>query len=263
MRFEEFLAGHPVFRVDELPGYGGNEWTRKATLAYHSKRGHIFRVRRGLYAAVPRGASAETCPVDPYLLASRLAPDAVLAYHTALEVHGRAHSVFERFSYLTGRDTRPLEFRSLRFKGVRPPAALRRKRKQDFGVENVDRSGLPVRVTGLERTLVDVLDRPDLGGGWEEIWRSLESVEFFDVEKVARYALLLGNATTAAKTGYFLEGHREELMIEDVHLAKLRRVRPKSPHYMGRPNGGKGRFVSEWNLVVPEEVAERSWEETR
>jgi predicted transcriptional regulator of viral defense system len=201
--------------------------------------------------------------VDPYLVASRLAPDAVLAYHTALEAHGRAHSVFERFIYLTGHDTRPLAFRSLSFEGVRPPAALRNKGKENFGVEVVDRSGLSVRVTGLERTLVDVLDRPDLGGGWEEIWRSLESVEFFDVEKIVRYALLLGNATTAAKTGYFLDEHRETLMIEDGHLAKLRRHRPKQPHYMDRPVKGKGRLVSEWNLVVPVQVAERSWEETR
>jgi predicted transcriptional regulator of viral defense system len=261
MRFEEFLAAHPVFRVEEAPGYGGNPWTLKATLAYHCRRGHIFRVRRGLYAVVPPGASPDTCPVDPYLLGSRLAPDAVLGYHTALEVHGKAHSVFERFHYFTERRTRALFFRALRFEGVRPPAALRRKRKQDFGLETLDRSGLPVRVTGLERTLVDVLDRPDLGGGWEEVWRSLESVEFFDVERVVRYALLLGNATVAAKAGYFLDQHREELMIDDGHLAKLKEARPSGPHYMDRAGGGKGRFVPGWNLVVPEQVAERSWEE--
>jgi hypothetical protein len=49
---------------------------------------------------------------------------------------------------------------------------------------------MELRVAGLERTLVDVLDRPDLSGSWEEIWRSLESVEFFDLDKVVEYALL-------------------------------------------------------------------------
>ena len=66
--------------------------------------------------------------------------------------------------------------------------------------------------------MVDVLNRPDLSGGWEEIWRSLESVEFFDFDKVVEYALLLGNATTAAKVGLFLEQHREPLMVEEKHL---------------------------------------------
>ena len=63
---------------------------------------------------------------------------------------------------------------------------------------------MAVSVTGLERTFVDVLNRPDLTGSWEEIWRSLESVEFFDLDKVAVYVDLFGNATTAAKVGFFL-----------------------------------------------------------
>ncbi len=67
----------------------------------------------------------------------------------------------------------------------------------------MDRRGLEVRVTGLERTLVDVLDRPYLSGTWEEIWRSFDSVDFFDLDKVVEYSILLGNAITAAKVGFF------------------------------------------------------------
>jgi hypothetical protein len=78
---------------------------------------------------------------------------------------------------------------------------------------------------------VDVLDRPDLSGNWEEIWRSLKSIEFFDLDQVITYALLLGNATTAAKVGFFLDQHKEVLMVEDVHLEPLRRQRPRHPHY--------------------------------
>ena len=74
--------------------------------------------------------------------------------------------------------------------------------KERFGVEMRDRSGLDVAVTGLERTLVDLFDRPDLGGGVEEVWRSLATVEFFDLEAVIEYATLLGNATTVAKVGF-------------------------------------------------------------
>ena len=78
-----------------------------------------------------------------------------------------------------------------------------------FGVTGHNRSGVQLRVTNHERTLVDVLDRPDLTGSWEEIWRSLESVEFFSLDQVIEYTRLLENATTAAKVGFFLEQHRE------------------------------------------------------
>ncbi len=105
----------------------------------------------------------------------------------------------------------------------------------------------------------DVLDRPDLSGSWEEIWRSLESVGFFDLDKVVEYALLLGNATTGAKVGFFLEQHREPLMVEDRHLKALHDMCPRQPHYWDRSRRKSGRLVSEWNLVVPREVLERAW----
>jgi len=67
---------------------------------------------------------------------------------------------------------------------------LKEKHLENFGVTRIERVGIDVRVTGYERTLVDVLDRPEFAGGWEEIWRSLEAVEFFDLDRVVEYTLL-------------------------------------------------------------------------
>ena len=164
-----------------------------------------LRVRRGLYAVIPPGADPGSYPVDPCLVAAKLTPDAVLSHHTALEFHGRAYSVWSHLIYSASRPVGPLTFRSQVFRGAKFPEALLRSGTKHFGVLTSERSGVAVRVTSLERTLVDVLHRPDLSGGWEEIWRSLESVEFFNVDQVVEYALLLGNATTAAKVGLFFD----------------------------------------------------------
>ena len=218
-------------------------------------------MRRGLYAVVPPGANPASYSVDPFLVAAKLTKDAVLSYHTALEFHGHAYSVQEHFIYTASRPLSPLTFRTHVFRGVRFPESLRRTDKENFGVVTMDRSGMEVRVTSLERTMVDVLNRPDLSGGWEEIWRSLESVEFFDLDKVVEYALLLGNATTTAKVGFFLEQHREPLMVEEKYIKPLHNLRPRQPHYLDRDKRKSGRLVSEWNLVVPREVFERTWAE--
>ncbi len=161
--------------------------------------------------------------------------------------------------YSASRPLRPLTFRSHVFRGTKFPHALFRAGKVHFAVSTAERSGQSLRVATLERTLVDVLDRPDLSGSWEEIWRSLECVEFFELDKVVEYALLLGNATTGAKVGFFLEQHREPLMVEDRHLKALHDMRPRQPHYLDRSRRKSGRLVLEWNLVVPREVLERTW----
>jgi len=61
--------------------------------------------------------------------------------------------------------------------------------------------------------------------------------------------------------GFFLEQHRDRLMVEERHLAALRARRPQSPHYMVRTSRESGRLVPKWNLVVPVEILERHWEE--
>ena len=266
MKLNEFFSQHVVFTLEELDVFlaekdSSNRRTRNALLAYHRQQGHIVSVRRGLYAVVPPGMSPDTSPIDPYLLAAKMSRDAVLAYHTALEFHGKAYSIYEQFYYLAERRSLPVNFRSCEFRCVRIPKTLRDKQKEIFGVNRAERAGIDVRVTSLERTLVDVLDKPDLCGGWEEIWRSLESVEFFDLDKVIEYTLLLGNSTTVSKVGFFLEQHQDALMVEEIHLKPLRELRPSMPHYLDRSNRKKGRLVSDWNLVIPVAVLERSWAE--
>ena len=266
MKLNAFFSKHSVFTLQELDQFlekegTGNKGTRKNLLAHHRKRGRILPVRRGLYAVIPHGASAEAFPVDPYLLAAKMVNDAVLGYHTALEFHGKAHSVFEWFYYMSNRPSVRLRFRSYEFRCVLFPQRLLVKGMQLFGAKKTERAGVDIMVTSLERTLVDVLDRPDLGGSWEEIWRSLESVEFFDLDEVVEYATLLQNATTTAKVGFFLEEHRDTLMVEDLHLDALRALRPRQPHYLNRAHRKDGVFVPAWNLVVPAAVLERSWAE--
>lgn len=266
VNLSSFFATRAVFTVDDLTQYlaqrgSTNQNTRKALLTYYRSRGRIISIRRGLYATVPPGHSPETYSVDPFLVAAKMAEDAVLAYHTALEYHGNAYSSYSRFMYASERRTQPVRFHGHDYVRVAMPHALRTTDQRMFGVESNDRDGVELRVTGYERTFVDVLDRPELSGTWEEIWRSLESIEFLDLERVVHYVELLRNATTAAKVGFFLDQHRETLMVGGTTIGSLKRLIPTQPHYMTRSSRTQSRLVSEWNLLVPQEILNLSWAE--
>lgn len=266
MKLNGFLSNRGIFTSKELDQYlasqgSANKSTRHNILAYYQANGRIIQVRRGLYYMTPEGASSEKNPCDPYLIASKMKEDAVLGYHTALELHGKAHSVFFHFYYLTQFRSPLFKFRGSTFKAVTVPLVLRKKDKEMFGVVSHSRMGGEIRVTNFERTLVDVLDRPELAGGWEEVWRSLESIEFFDLDQVLEYVELLEKSVVAGKVGFFLEQHKESLMVDDKYLDKLQKLAPKQPYYLNDRHQGEGHFLKKWNLIVSEEVFNKTWEE--
>src|SRR5262245_51435275 len=106
MKPTDFFSRHPVFRFEEFRQAHQSSGTRSpettgSVLKQHVAAGNLINVRRGLYARVSAGADAATFRVDPYLLASRLTPDAVIAYHSALQLLGKAHSQSQRLTYLS------------------------------------------------------------------------------------------------------------------------------------------------------------------
>jgi predicted transcriptional regulator of viral defense system len=265
MRSTDFFAAHPVFTHEEyLAAHGARRErsprTADSLLTRHAAGGKVLHVRRGLYAAVPAGVAPDSFQVDPFLLATKLAPDAAVAYHAALQFRGKAYSVWHRFAVLTRSHVRPLRFQGSEFLGVRPPRALDGLSDLGGGVVAEAHAGGSIRVTTFERTLVDLLDAPELGGGWEEVWRSLEMVEYFDLAAVVDHTLKRGSALTTARVGFFLDQHREALFVEDQHLKALREHAPRQARYLDRKREA-GRLVKPWNLVVPERVINRSWSE--
>ena len=264
MKLEDFFNQNPVFRTEDVDAFlsqngDSTPARRNAILAYHRKQGRIVNIKRNVHATVPYGSSPESVQVDPYVLASKITPDSVLAYHTALEFHGRNYSVFNTFYYLSKRNAPTVRFKGYDYHCIKFPLQLQRNNNETFGIESIERFGTEIKVTSLERTLVDVLDRPDISGSWEEIWRSLESVEFFDIEKVINYTLLLNNSTTAAKVGLFLDQHRDTLLIEDHHLQRLYALKPKQPCYLERGKRQAGTLVSDWNVIVPDTILNQIW----
>lgn len=260
MKPSDFLTRHPVFTRAEFERALGERGPRSPrTVTSHlvrwQREGRIRKLKAGLYvgAAAPGLGSP-----DPYAVAARMAPDAELAYHTALELHGHAQSVFSTLTFTTWSKVKPLAFAAHRFRPVRPRAALRKPAPQGRWSVRLERPGGPLLVTSLERTVVDCLDRPDLAGGLEEVWRSLAGVRALDLPVLMAYFERLARPLLAARLGYYLEGRAEDLLVSRRHLASLRERRPRSPVSFDRRR--PGRFVPAWNLVVPPEFTRASRE---
>ena len=138
---DEFLEHAPVFTLSELV-----QWLQKNSAktpraaAYNfvknSRRaGRLAVVKEGLYYVVRPGATAMTTPLDEFLIASKLAPDATLAFHTALDVLGFGHSLFSTHYYFSKTSRRPVRFRKGLFRCVTFPTTLLKTHAHEFGLK--------------------------------------------------------------------------------------------------------------------------------
>lgn len=265
MNFEIFLKKHPLFHHRELVAYMQDTGhfspnTLKASLQYHLSKKHLVRIRRGYYLVSNSYLPSVPVEDDYLLIAGRMASDAVLSYHTAMEFHALAYSVGSILYFNSNDRIGHLTCASGQYQQLFHPKTLIPNK---IYMETMlhDRMGMDIRVTSIERTLVDSLHRPELSGGWEEIWRSFESINFLDIDRVIKYALQLCNATTIAKLGFFLEQHHKQFSVTEKQLNHLEKYRPKSRHYMERGYKGANKNMPRWNLIVPMTVMNKSWEE--
>jgi predicted transcriptional regulator of viral defense system len=265
MKIEQFFYEHPVFTYHEFGEWKAKQNTIKdaslhMALQYYVKAGRLLRLRRELYAVVPPNSTPDDLRVDPYLLAAKVSQDSILAYHTALELHGAAYSSFEQFTFLTKSKIAAFEIAGQWYQPVKPPTVLLKQKNISFGIETINRQGLDIKITGIERTFVDVLDRIRLAGGLEEVCRSIENIAVLDIGKVVEYCLMLQNARLAAKVGYFLEQRKGAFAVTEKQLEPLSAAKPAKPQYLlqGLDNC---HLIKKWNLMIPESVLNKLWEE--
>lgn len=251
----QFFLRHPVFTLETLRREGaGLRLTRTALserIKYALERRRLKLLAKGLYAVVPQGFEARRFAPDRFLVAAALTDDAVLAYHSALELLGFAHSVYRDVYYLTAKRRKDLRLPDGRVRALLPPKALRDRQASHYGIETRERLGVKIRVTGPERTLVDCFALPRYAAGLEEVMESARAIAMLDLEVLGTYLDLLGERRLFSVLGFFLEQHARRLFVPPAFLERLERRRPVSKIYLDKHQRG-GRLVRRWNLVVPE-----------
>lgn len=253
MKTEAFFDRHPVFSLEQASRAFGQK-NRRATmerLRYHVSTGRLTAVARGIYASVPPGVAPNRFRPDAFLVAAAVRPDAVFSHHSAFELLGAAHSVWNVVTVQTESRRKSLRLGVGRIDFLAHPAVLARSGKTELGVRPVDRAGQTLRVTGPERTLVDSFRNPAQSGGVSELVDSATGLAVLDLELLWRVLAAYDEKGLFAAVGWFLERQQRALFVPDEFLRRLERHRPKSAHYFLRGERG-GRLARRWNLILPD-----------
>lgn len=255
-----FFGATPVFgRAEFAQAVRRHPSDRAITelLKYHLSAGNIRRIARGVFASVPKGALAVTGNVDRFLAASRLRIGAVIAYRSALELHGYAQTGTNEVQLIARGEPGLITTSAFACRFVTPP----RHHSPTEGMTTVDRQGVAITATTLERTLVDVFDRYDLAGGAEHLFRSLDLVaereDPLDLDALVEFASRCGNATAAAALGFWLDRERPRLGVPDAVIENLRSLAPRHTRYALGATPGQGRAATGWHVILPADIVAR------
>lgn len=169
---EEF-HNKKIFRFKDVVSIAGNENTAKDLLHSYKKQKLICRVRRDLYSATE--LATKECIAVKFEIGSQITTTSYISYHSALEYHGIAHQQFYDLYVSSANRFNKFEFRGINY--------LYCESKIKSGVFSPNLDSL-VRVTNIERTVINCIDRIDRAGGLEELIQSLSLMTYLDDEKL-------------------------------------------------------------------------------
>jgi predicted transcriptional regulator of viral defense system len=241
MKYYEKLVDLGCFSLNDAQSLTGNRRTAQSILDSYKKKGLIECVRRDLYVAI----SLETKQPVPnrYAIASRAAPGAYVCYHSAFEYHGLANQVY--YEVYAAAESRFREFthNGVTYRHVPSPS--------ENGIETkVD----GVRVTDLERTVVDGINDYEKSGGLEELLRCIGMIPFLNPVKLLGYLRGFNKTILYQKAGYILEQYRDAMKLPDSFFDELRSVAPQSKRYLYSGLQREPHILSKsWAMYVPED----------
>lgn len=238
---EEFHS-RKLFRSEEIINLVGNENSAKDLLYNYKKQKFICQVRRNLYVSTDLATKKSIS--TKFEIGSNITPSSYISYHTALEYHGIAHQIFyDLYVSSEGR------FKNFVFDGINYTYC---ESKINSGVYTPNLDSL-VKVTDIERTVIDCIDRIDRAGGLEELIHSLSLITHLNEEKLKLYLDEYAKTFLYQKTGFILSYFLQETKISDNFILYCKQNIGQSVRYL-TTRKESSKFFKEWNLYAPENI---------
>ena len=238
----------PVVGVEEV--LAARKLSRAAAnllLSRLARKGWLRRLRRGAYAVVPLASSSPTPRLEnPLAAAMQLFAPCYISGWSAAEHWGLTDQIFNTVAVFSAKPQRrgTVEIASTKYR------VRRVKEASIFGTARVWAGRVAIQMADVHRTVIDVLDAPEMGGGGRhalDVVRAYWARSDADPERLLQYAVRLGRGTVFKRLGLTAEryGKTDAAWLQACrdHLsAGVSLLDPAGPP--------RGPIVSRWRLRV-------------
>ncbi len=178
---------------------------------------------------------------NEYTIGSYLTDDAVIAYWSALNIHGLTEQFPNKIFVQTTKNKKNKEILGVQYHFIKV------KLKKLTGFEKWGVGANQFRITDVEKTIIDCFDQVKYSGGFMELIRAFRRTKL-DVKKLIDYSIAIDNSAVMKRIGYLAELFNKRGFSEFIKFAK----KNKSKNYDLFDIFGckEGKYIPDWNLIL-------------
>ena len=243
MKYYDEILDLGAFTKKDIEKVIQNPKTAESFLSRSLKKGYIKRVKHNYYVAMD---IVNNSPLyNKYTIATKLDDSNYVSYHSALEYRGLNNQVFRELVYSGNNRVNDFEFEYITYHFVQSKCDLQIESNYDG-----------VKITGIERTMIDCIDRIDLAGGIEEIYRAFNNIHNISEDKLLEILHFYDKKVLYQRTGYILETFKTNLGISDTFLDYIQSKIGSSKCYLNTSKKTSNtRLDKKWNICVPRYIS--------
>ncbi len=238
-KYLEELHKLSIFRLKDVEILVGNLNSAKDLLQNYKKQRLVSQVRRDLYVATDLVSKQSL--VNKFEIAGKITPTSYIAYQSAMEYHGLAHQVF--YDVWVSSSNR---FSSFEFEGINYQYC---ESKTLSGIIDVGTNSV-IRVSNLERTVVDCIDKIERCGGLEELIQCFSLITYLNEELLLDYLQAYDKQILYQKAGFILEHFKHEVKLSKDFFDLCKQKMGKSTSYLTDQSESTHYFKA-WKICAP------------
>jgi predicted transcriptional regulator of viral defense system len=222
------------FQVNDIRKYFGG--FQKKEFEYALKKIIDFE-----FTKIEDGKYCKNTFRNEYVIGNVLTGDGVIAYWSALNIHGLTEQFPNKVFVQTIKKKENKDVFGVHYQFVK----VRPRKFIGTSIQGVGSNQF--KITDIEKTIVDCFDLVQYSGGFMELIRAFKNTKL-KTTKLIDYCLAIGNKAAIKRMGFLAELFEKEGMKQFIEFAK----KSKSKNYdlFDVYGSDKGRHLAEWNLKL-------------
>lgn len=234
MKYLEQFSLKRVFDFPYVVEITGNIDLASGIVQNYLSKGYIKRVKKNLYVAT----SLETGGSIPskFEIASNITNSSFISHHSAFEFYGYQNQIYNEI-YISSKE----QFHSFLFEHNKYVC----KRVKDLSfVDEIN----GVRVSSLEKTIVDSIDSVRSFDDFEELFEVLYMIPFIDGSEILNYLKHVNKRILFSKTGLILSLFKDGYNITTNHLDEMKKMGVNKASYFTSEKHRLNKYYNEWKI---------------